>query len=93
MSWLKLWDEIVFDRPISLRGRPGSSTGSKSGNKGEEKSSVKMTSQGKKFEKRIEYQDPTTFSGFEVLLCSCEIHSNLFCNNIVINSLLLHTGT
>ena len=70
MSWLKLWDEVVFGRPIALRGRPTGGTNTKSGYNSDENASIKKP-QGKKFEKRMEYQDPTTFSGFEVIHLMC----------------------
>ena len=70
MSWLKLWDEVVFDRPIALRGRPGCGTNTKGAHSNDESTSAKKPP-GRKFEKRMEYQDPTAFSGFEVVQLRC----------------------
>lgn len=70
MSWLKLWDEVVFGRPIALRGRPGSGASTKGAHSKDENTSAKKPL-GRKFEKRMEYQDPTTFSGFEVVHFLC----------------------
>ena len=66
MSWLKLWDEVVFGQPLALRSRPGGGTNTKGAAHNHDENTT--TKKGRKFEKRMEYQDPTTFSGFEVIL-------------------------
>ena len=69
LSWLKLWDEVVFGRPITLRGRPVGGTNTK-GTHNDENTTAKKPP-GRRFEKRMEYQDPITFSGFEVVHFRC----------------------
>lgn len=60
----------MFGRPIALRGRPGGGSSTKGTHNNDESASIKKPP-GKKFEKRMEYQDPTTFSGFEVVHFWC----------------------
>ena len=67
LSWLRLWDEVVFNRPVPLNAstvpaKPGVG-GAKAGGGGP---GNKETPKGKKFEKRVEVQDPSTFAGQDV---------------------------
>ena len=67
LSWLRLWDEVVFNRPVPLKAstvpaKPGGG-GAKPGGGGP---GNKETPKGKKFEKRVEVQDPSTFAGQDV---------------------------
>ena len=87
MSWLKLWDEVVFGRPIALRGRPGGGTSTKGARSNDESTGAKKPP-GRKFEKRMEYQDPTAFSGFEVDVVHLGAYSTTF-----VSDLYFHLGT
>ena len=60
LSWLKLWDEVVFGCPVAVNSRPITS------HKGEEKGNVKKIQQRRKSEIAFEYQNPNAFSGSEV---------------------------
>ncbi|XP_064406884.1 chromosome transmission fidelity protein 18 homolog isoform X2 [Halichondria panicea] len=70
LSWLRLWDEVVFNRPVPLKttatatkhGGGGVARGGGSG-RGKEMFRGKF----KNFEKRMEVQDPSTFAGQEAL--------------------------
>ncbi len=75
LSWLRLWDEAVFGRPTPLRTTGGSSGGGGGaggrGGKGgvatgEGAKGKGATPKGRRFEKRVEFQNPETFSGVEV---------------------------
>lgn len=67
LSWLKLWDECVFGRSSLPVGGGKGGPGKK---KGEEKGQPKGA-QGKNFEKKVEYKDPSALAGPEVRLYVC----------------------
>ena len=80
LSWLRLWDEVVFGSPTPLKnagpadGGLGSKTkGSSALNIGGGGGGGSGDRGGRKFEKRVDYQNVEAFSSVEV-----SIHSPLF---------------
>ena len=77
LSWLRLWDEAVFHRPVPLRhtSAPGGAAKTAGGGVARDKvggagsegdKGGGVPSKGKKFEKRFEYQNPEMFASAEV---------------------------
>ena len=74
LSWLRLWDEAVFGRPTPLKstgssgggGGTGAGGRGKGGFTGEGAKGVGPSPMGRRFEKRMEYQNPEAFAGTEV---------------------------
>ena len=64
LSWLKLWEEVVFGRVATGGGGAG-----KGGRRGEERGQKNKPTKppgGKQGKFRVEYQDPSFFAGPEV---------------------------
>ena len=80
LSWLKLWDEVVFGRPIATKSRPNGAPSTNTGHKGQEDVSIKKSQQGRKAEVTFEYHNPGAFSGSEVMskYCCWNAHSSRF---------------
>ena len=71
LSWLRLWDGVVYGRtvPLKVSGAAGTSAVGAKGTRKIEDKRVSQTAKGKRFEKRVEYQDPATFAGPDVSTC------------------------